>query len=1053
MKKWMSLLTLASLISTLVLPIQAQAATAISVYMDGNRIATDQAPIEKSGRVLLPLRAIFESLDADVLWNPKTSVVTAVKDDTTIQLKIGSKTATINNKSVALDVPAQTVKGRTLVPVRFVSTALGANVEWKPTTRSVYITNPVELSPVAYVTPQVIGQNGDGRDLKVSFSKVTNESTVSHYRVLVVKTDRSRSFDLQAAQNTAAGKYTYVSTQGTERTVALSAQSRDTDGDLLRSNQSYTVYVLAIGTKAGEAALSNPSPAVTLGASTSVQAVTSVSAQDVNDYGDGRDLSVSFTKASNESNIANYRIFVVKTSEIGSFNTSVASGLTSANYTIVNKTGSSTLTTVLGSSTRDTSGELLRTGVSYTAYVLSVSNSVSAFNHQLSAGSLAVVLSSGFVTPPVITSVTDVSDYNDGRDVRVNFNKVSDESRISEYRVYAVRTSNADSFNLSTASNLSSTYYTTVSKTGYSLSPTLNASSRDTSGSLLTSGVSYRFFVLAVGNGSYYGTNVLSGGSSAFTLYNNINVGYATNVNAWDIADNNDGRDMQVSFNRASDESNISHYRIFVVRDGYADSFNLTAANNFSDYYYTYVSKTGYNITRQLASTTRDVNGNLLQNNVSYRVFVLSVGTGSYAGTNALSSYSPIVTLYNNNGVKAVTGLTGSDVADNGNGLDLRVSFTKASDESSISSYRLFVVKSEKAGYFSRSIAENLTSSSYYTVNKTGYNFNDVLSSSARDSDGELIKNDQNYNLFVLSVGKDNYYGTNILSTASSTVKLITSSTAQAAMITSVTDVADSGNGSDLSVSFNKPSSAANIDHYRIIVVKSEKIVSASQAAALADDRVTFVSKEGNSSNRTLSSDAKDSDGDVIREGQSYKVYVLSKVSGSGTNALSVASGLITLGSPAIAPTNIKAELDPAQDATTSIRVTFNASAKTSNLSEYRIFVVPTVSAFGRAEAENSKNYKQLLSTATETSISVSTDKDYNGNPMAIGSKYKVYVLAVNSIAGKGNAISEPSNEITIKGTVPAPTAPAPTETTPPAPAAEPVAIATFKSDAFNLVF
>ncbi|MCU6340251.1 copper amine oxidase N-terminal domain-containing protein, partial [Enterobacter quasiroggenkampii] len=77
---------------------------------------------------MLPMRAIFEALDAKVLWDQRKQMVTAIKDDTTIVLKIGSKAATINGSAVVLDVPPQTLLGRTMVPVRFVSEAIGAEV-------------------------------------------------------------------------------------------------------------------------------------------------------------------------------------------------------------------------------------------------------------------------------------------------------------------------------------------------------------------------------------------------------------------------------------------------------------------------------------------------------------------------------------------------------------------------------------------------------------------------------------------------------------------------------------------------------------------------------------------------------------------------------------------------------------------------------------------------------------------------------------------------------------------------------------------------------------
>ncbi|WP_342543832.1 copper amine oxidase N-terminal domain-containing protein [Lysinibacillus sp. FSL K6-4013] len=81
-------------------------------------------------RTLVPLRSIFEELGATVIWNQNTKTISATKDTTNISLKLGTKTAVINGQAVSIDVPAQIRNGTTLLPLRFISEALGANVKW-----------------------------------------------------------------------------------------------------------------------------------------------------------------------------------------------------------------------------------------------------------------------------------------------------------------------------------------------------------------------------------------------------------------------------------------------------------------------------------------------------------------------------------------------------------------------------------------------------------------------------------------------------------------------------------------------------------------------------------------------------------------------------------------------------------------------------------------------------------------------------------------------------------------------------------------------------------
>jgi len=49
-----------------------------------------------------------------------------------VELWIGKLEAKVNGKTVKLDVPPMIKKGRTFVPIRFVSEALGAKVDWNP---------------------------------------------------------------------------------------------------------------------------------------------------------------------------------------------------------------------------------------------------------------------------------------------------------------------------------------------------------------------------------------------------------------------------------------------------------------------------------------------------------------------------------------------------------------------------------------------------------------------------------------------------------------------------------------------------------------------------------------------------------------------------------------------------------------------------------------------------------------------------------------------------------------------------------------------------------
>jgi len=113
--------------------------TGVKLYVNGDEPAFEVAPFIRDGSTLVPFRAISEALKAQVEWNGEERSVTVTRDGISVKLFIGSTEALVNGKTVILEVPAAIVDGSTVVPVRFVSEALKASVEWEAETESVVI--------------------------------------------------------------------------------------------------------------------------------------------------------------------------------------------------------------------------------------------------------------------------------------------------------------------------------------------------------------------------------------------------------------------------------------------------------------------------------------------------------------------------------------------------------------------------------------------------------------------------------------------------------------------------------------------------------------------------------------------------------------------------------------------------------------------------------------------------------------------------------------------------------------------------------------------------
>lgn len=119
----------------------------IFVKVNGEEIYfEDQEPVLKENRTLVPVRALLENIGAEVKWDQKAQKVSAKKDDMDIELIIGSKVAKVNGKEVNLDVPAEVLNNRTMIPLRFISENLGYKVKFDNENSPIYMIDIYNIS-------------------------------------------------------------------------------------------------------------------------------------------------------------------------------------------------------------------------------------------------------------------------------------------------------------------------------------------------------------------------------------------------------------------------------------------------------------------------------------------------------------------------------------------------------------------------------------------------------------------------------------------------------------------------------------------------------------------------------------------------------------------------------------------------------------------------------------------------------------------------------------------------------------------------------------------
>ena len=109
------------------------------VTLNGVHIEFDVDPIIVNDRTMVPFRAIFEALDMRVEWDNYARRATGTRGFFRIEIQIDNDIAFVNADIVDLDVPAMIYNDRTMVPLRFIAEASGANVEWDEDTQTVLI--------------------------------------------------------------------------------------------------------------------------------------------------------------------------------------------------------------------------------------------------------------------------------------------------------------------------------------------------------------------------------------------------------------------------------------------------------------------------------------------------------------------------------------------------------------------------------------------------------------------------------------------------------------------------------------------------------------------------------------------------------------------------------------------------------------------------------------------------------------------------------------------------------------------------------------------------
>ncbi|AIQ51076.1 MULTISPECIES: copper amine oxidase N-terminal domain-containing protein [Paenibacillus] len=226
----------------------------ITVQIDQEQLQlTTNAPLNDGHAILVPMRPIFEKLGLSVVFDAKTSTITATKEGLVIKLQLGSKNASINGIVKPLQTAPKMIKNVTYVPVRFVSEATGNNVVWNATTRTVEITSLQGTDDTVSVA-----------DFFSNYVKYSNEENYEGFMSLIdskspiaqIGPQIKQQFETYNLKNS-VDQLNIIELKANEATVHTIESTEKISGPFMPNSQTEYIYSLTRSTKDADWKISN----------------------------------------------------------------------------------------------------------------------------------------------------------------------------------------------------------------------------------------------------------------------------------------------------------------------------------------------------------------------------------------------------------------------------------------------------------------------------------------------------------------------------------------------------------------------------------------------------------------------------------------------------------------------------------------------------------------------------------------------------------------------------------------------------------------------------
>jgi hypothetical protein len=503
-------------------------------------------------------------------------------------------------------------------PDYFIQTGKGRNKDTLQQVRNLVVTD--------------ISDNYNASDCQITFDNPLDDSPIDFYEIYLVEESFVEDFNYQETK----GNYLSLSKSSSNK-ATLFKYFQDYNGDYIEPGKNYVAVIMSMSNDLDYAYSFTYSDPFTL--STLPPIASNVIAYDIGNNHNSKDIQVNFSKATDESQIAEYRIAI---SRHNIFDSLTAVNLPSGRYFSVAPTGENISVTL--DNITNTEGNPLSENYHYHIFVVSV----------LKSGGVQFGVPHNFIltTPaPLISfvSIEDKSDFGGINDLKITLQMPYDQYSFNDIYLQFVK-ENETVIGSELISHYNTGYlldHDSVTNFGGMQTLYFNSPILDINGRPIEEGISYTIYGVVL-SGTATNRPTVTPPSQSFILQSAI--GELEEVVVANIGNNSNTSEWKLLMNPAENEDYIQEYRIMAVKKSVVPGFNINDAELVEQNNYIVVEPSGKQINQNISANFHDSEGWLIDNNNEVQFYVLAVGN-SKAKSNSLSDPSNGLILNNPSGV------------------------------------------------------------------------------------------------------------------------------------------------------------------------------------------------------------------------------------------------------------------------------------------------------------------------------------------------------------------------------------------------------------------